>query len=135
MQNFSYCNPTNIVFDKGTIAELPNLVPAGSRVLITFGGGSIRSNGVYDQVTRALAGYSVLEFGGIEPNPEYATCMRAAALGKRERADFLVAVGGGSVPDGTKFIAAAVRWKGAEPWDIVKDRPPLEDAVPPQAAR
>ena len=130
MQNFTYYNPTQIVFGKGMIAELPRLIPAGSRVLITYGGGSIKKNGVYDQVTKALAAYAVFEFGGIEPNPEYETCMRAVALGKREKVDFLLAVGGGSVVDGTKFIAAAIRWKGPEPWDIVKDRPPLDDAVP-----
>ncbi len=99
-------------------------------MLITYGGGSIKRNGVYEQVKKALAGYPVFEFGGIEPNPEYETCMKAVALGRREKVDFLLAVGGGSVLDGTKFIAAAMRWKGADPWDIVKDRPEIEDAVP-----
>jgi NADP-dependent alcohol dehydrogenase len=130
VQNFTYYNPTRIVFGKGTIAELPRLIPAKSRVLITYGGGSIRNNGVYDQVKKALAGYTLSEFGGIEPNPEFETCARAVALGKRDNVDFLLAVGGGSVVDGTKFIAAAMRWKGPDPWDIVKNRPPLEDAVP-----
>ncbi len=130
MQNFTYHNPTKIVFGKGTIAELPKLIPAGSRVLITYGGGSIKRNGVYDQVKKALQAYAVFEFGGIEPNPEYETCMKAVALGKREKVDFLLAVGGGSVVDGTKFIAAALKWKGPDPWDIVRNRPPLQDAVP-----
>ncbi len=130
MQNFTYYNPTQIVFGKGMIGELPRLIPAGSRVLIAFGGGSIRKNGVYDQVKKALAGYTVFEFGGIEPNPEYETCMKAVVIGRREKIDFLLAVGGGSVVDGTKFIAAAIPWKGPQPWDIVKNRPVLEDAVP-----
>jgi NADP-dependent alcohol dehydrogenase len=130
MQNFTYYNPTKIVFGRGMIAELPGLIPSGSRVLITYGGGSIKRNGVYDQVKKALAGYPVFEFGGIEPNPEYATCIKAVDLGRREKVDFLLAVGGGSVLDGTKFIAAAIRWKGPDAWDIVKHRPELDDAVP-----
>jgi NADP-dependent alcohol dehydrogenase len=130
VQNFTYYNPVKIVFGKGTIAEIGKLVPATSRVLITYGGGSIKKNGVYDQVRKALGARTVFEFGGIEPNPEYATCMKAVAIARRESVDFVLAVGGGSVLDGTKFIVAAAKWKGPEPWDIVKNRPPLEDAIP-----
>ena len=107
MQNFSYCNPTRIVFGKGSIAKLPALIPSSARILLTYGGGSIKRNGVYDQIKSALKDHTVFEFGGIEPNPQFATCMKAVDLVHSERIDFLLAAGGGSVLDGTKFIAAA----------------------------
>jgi NADP-dependent alcohol dehydrogenase len=121
MQNFTYYNPTTLVFGKGSIGQLPTLLPAGARILLTYGGGSIKSNGVYEQGIRALKGWPVVGFGGIEPNPRYETCMRAVELVRREGADFLLAAGGGSVLDGTKFIAAAVPYKGKDPWDIMTD--------------
>jgi NADP-dependent alcohol dehydrogenase len=121
MLNFTYHNPVNIVFGKGAIAELPKLVPAGAKVLMTYGGGSIKRNGVYEQVLRAMRGRSMIEFGWIEPNPRYETCLRAVALAGAEGIDFLLAVGGGSVLDGTKFIAAAVPYQGADPWDMLLD--------------
>lgn len=130
MQNFVYYNPTRIVFGKGTIAQLSGLVPAERRVMLTYGGGSIRHNGVYDQVTDALAGRAVVEFGGIEPNPSYETCLKAVELAERERVDFLLAVGGGSVIDGTKFIAAALRYAGEDPWDLLLDWSKITSAVP-----
>jgi len=120
MENFSYYNPVKIVFGKGTIAKLASLVPSNAKVLITYGGGSIKRNGVYDQVMRALGGRSILEFSGIEPNPRYETCMKAVELCRREKVDFLLAVGGGSVLDGTKFISAAVGYTGVDPWEILK---------------
>ncbi len=119
MQNFTYHNPTTLVFGKGSIGRLPTLLPAGAKILMSFGGGSIKSNGVYDQVTRALKGWQVLEFGGIEPNPRYETCVKAVELVRAEGADFLLAVGGGSVLDGTKFVAAAVPYQGKDPWDML----------------
>ena len=119
MQNFTYHNPTTLVFGKGSIGRLPTLVPAKAKVLLTFGGGSIKTNGVYDQVVRALNGWQVIEFGGIEPNPRYETCMKAVELVRAEGVDFLLAVGGGSVLDGTKFIAVAVPYKGKDPWDML----------------
>jgi len=118
MQNFQFFNPTKIIFGKGQIASLPNEIPKGSRVLVTFGGGSIKKNGVYNQVMNALQGYEVSEFGGIEPNPTYETLMLAVDIVKAEGIDFLLAVGGGSVIDGTKFIAAAAVYDG-EPWEIL----------------
>jgi NADP-dependent alcohol dehydrogenase len=121
MLNFTYHNPVNIVFGKGAIAELPKLVPARAKVLMTYGGGSIKRNGVYEQVTRAMRGRSMIEFGGIEPNPRYETCLRAVDLAKAEGIDFLLAVGGGSVIDGTKFIAAAVSYQGSDPWGMLLD--------------
>lgn len=119
MLNFKYHNPTQIVFGRGSIAELPKLIPAEAKVLMTYGGGSIKQNGVYDQVARAMQGRTMLEFGGIEPNPRYETCMKAVELVRAESVDFLLAVGGGSVIDGTKFIAAAVPYKGKDPWDMM----------------
>jgi NADP-dependent alcohol dehydrogenase len=121
MLNFTYQNPVNLVFGKGAIAELPKLVPAGAKLLMTYGGGSIKRNGVYEQVLRALRGRSMIEFGGIEPNPRYETCLRAVELARNEGIDFLLAVGGGSVVDGTKFIAAAVPYQGPDPWDMLLD--------------
>ena len=129
MQNFTYFNPVKIVFGKGSIAKLAKLVPTGSKVLITYGGGSIKHNGVYDQVLAALKGYQVLEFGGIEPNPRHETCMQAVELCRKEQVDFLLSVGGGSVLDGTKYIAAAVPFQGKDPWEILNGAK-VESALP-----
>lgn len=118
MNNFIYHNPTKLVFGKGTISKLPELIPAGKRIMITFGGGSVRRNGVYDQVVKALEGRDWVEFWGIEPNPTVETVREAIALAREERVDFLLAVGGGSVIDGTKLIAAGVCYDG-DPWEIV----------------
>ena len=130
MWNFAYHNPVKIVFGKGTIAELANLVPQGQKVMMTYGGGSIKRNGVYDQVMAALKGRAPVEFGGIEPNPRYETLMRAVAQVKAEAVDFLLAVGGGSVLDGTKFIAAAAKYEGEDPWDILARGAPVTAALP-----
>ena len=119
MLNFTYHNPVKIVFGKGSIAELPKLVPAEAKVLLTYGGGSIKANGVYDQVMHAIQGRSIVEFAGIEPNPRYETCMKAVELARTEGVDFLLAVGGGSVVDATKFIAAAVPYQRKDPWDML----------------
>jgi len=131
VQNFTYHNPTTLVFGKGSISRLPMLLPAKAKVLLTYGGGSIKTNGVYDQVIRALKGWQVLEFGGIEPNPRYETCMKAVELVRAEGVDFLLAVGGGSVLDGTKFIAAAVPYKGNDPWDILTNWELVPDSLLP----
>ena len=128
MQNFIYHNPTKLVFGKGMIARLSQLIPAGKRIMVTFGGGSARRNGVYDQVARALEGREYVEFWGIEPNPTVETLREAIALGREHRVDFLLAVGGGSVIDGTKLIAAGLRYEG-DPWEIVL-RGRADDTVP-----
>ncbi len=130
MENFTYHNPVKIVFGKGMIAELPKLVPAAARVLLTYGGGSIKRNGVYDQVAAALKGRTLTEFGGIEANPSYETLMRAVEQARRDGCDFLLAVGGGSVIDGTKFIAAALPWTAGDPWRILSEQAPVPAAVP-----
>lgn len=121
MNNFNFYNPTHILFGKGRIADLASHVPADARVLVLFGGGSIRHNGVLDEVHAALAGRSFHEFAGIEPNPSYETLMQAVELVRREKIDFLLAVGGGSVIDGTKFVAAAAQFEG-DPWAILEKR-------------
>ena len=130
MYNFQYANPTRICFGEGQIARLPELIPAGSRLLVLYGGGSIKQNGVYEQLTQALAGREWLEFPGIGANPQYDQLMEAVALVKRERIDFLLAVGGGSVVDGTKFVAAAACFEGDDPWEILRDKAPIKGALP-----
>lgn len=122
MNNFEFYNPVRICFGKGEIAKLSNLVPKGANILLTYGGGSIKKNGVYDQVTAALKGHNIIEFSGIEANPHYETLMKGVALVKAHKIDFLLAVGGGSVLDGTKFIAAAALWEGSDPWEILSRR-------------
>lgn len=122
MRNFNYANITRIVFGKGQIAKLPTLIPQGKKVLMTYGGGSIKRNGVYEQVTAALKDYDVTEFSGIEANPDYDTVVKAVDMVKQLGTDnvFLLAVGGGSVADGTKFISAASKYtKSSDPWDLV----------------
>jgi len=130
MENFTFRNPTKIVFGKGQIAALASEVPAGARVLMTFGGGSIKANGVYGQVKAALGSRTVVELGGIEPNPRYETLMKGVALVKEHGLDFLLAVGGGSVADGTKFIAAAVPFTEGDPWRILSENAEVRLAVP-----
>ncbi|WP_028104231.1 iron-containing alcohol dehydrogenase [Pseudoduganella violaceinigra] len=119
MQNFEFHNPTRVIFGVGQIASLAKHIPADARVLMLYGGGSIKTNGTYDEVRAALAGHTVLEFAGIEANPQFTTLMKAVELIQRERIDFLLAVGGGSVVDGTKFVAAAAMYQG-DAWDILK---------------
>ncbi|MFB3826074.1 MAG: iron-containing alcohol dehydrogenase [Bryobacteraceae bacterium] len=130
MQNFEFCNPVKILFGRGQIARIAEEIPGSARILLTYGGGSIRANGVYGQVMTALAGRPVAEFGGIEPNPAYETLMRAVEMVREQGIDFLLAVGGGSVVDGTKFIAAAARFAGDEPWDLLAKGAPVTGAVP-----
>ncbi len=119
MQNFTLHTPTKVLFGEGQIANLRNEVPENARILITYGGGSVKRTGVLDQVHAALKGLHVFEFGGIEPNPSYETLMKCVEVVHNEKIDFLLAVGGGSVIDGTKFIAAAANYLG-EPWDILE---------------
>ncbi|MEH8173904.1 iron-containing alcohol dehydrogenase [Aeromonas veronii] len=130
MYNFQYANPTRICFGEGQIASLPELIPSGSRLLVLYGGGSIKQNGVYEQLTRALEGVTWQEFSGIGANPRFELLMEAVAQVKRERIDFLLAVGGGSVVDGTKFVAAAACYEGDDPWDICGKQASVHKALP-----
>ncbi|KER04314.1 iron-containing alcohol dehydrogenase [Photorhabdus temperata] len=120
MRNFEYYNPTKIIFGKDTIRRLDDLVPRDARVLILYGGSSAEKSGTLDEVRRALADRSIREFGGIEANPTYETMMKAVELVRNSEVDFLLAVGGGSVIDGTKFVVAAVNFEG-EPWHILEE--------------
>lgn len=130
MKNFSHFNPTRIFFGEGQIAAIGAEIPRQSKVLILYGGGSIKQNGVLDQVKSALSGHTVLEFSGIEPNPRYETLMRAVELVRREGVDYLLAVGGGSVIDGSKFVAVAACYEEGEPWSLIEQRITPDRALP-----
>lgn len=132
MYNFEYKNPVKIIFGKGTIPKVADEIPVNAKVLLTYGGGSIKRTGVYDQVKDALSGVELFEFGGIEPNPHYETCMKAVDLVKQNEIDFLLSAGGGSVLDATKFIAAAALWKKGDPWQFLANRDEIKvtEAIP-----
>lgn len=124
MNNFYYYNPTKIIFGKNTIGNIGREIDNNSRILILYGQGSIKSNNIYDQVKTALKGYCCYEFGGITANPEYETCVEAISFVKENDIDFLLAVGGGSVIDATKFIALAAYYSSSdEPWDFFDKAP------------
>ena len=128
MLNFELYNPVNYVFGKGQITKLTELVPSNTKILIAYGGGSIFKNGVYDQVKAALPNHDIVEFGGIEPNPRFETLMKAVEIIRAEKIGFILAVGGGSVIDGVKFISAAVNFEGDEA-DILKKRILFKDVT------
>jgi NADP-dependent alcohol dehydrogenase len=130
MQNFTLYNPTKLIFGKDVIAQLSAEIPKGAKVLMLYGEGSIKTNGIYDQVKKALEGFDYIEFGGIPANPEYAVLMKALKIIKEEKIDFMLAVGGGSVIDGTKFLAAAALYKGDDPWEILSQRIRTEVGLP-----
>lgn len=119
MKNFEFVNPTKILFGKDQIQKLSTEIPEGAKVLMLYGGGSIKRNGIYEKVTEALKGHEVLEFGGIPANPEYDVLMKALKIIKEENITFMLAVGGGSVIDGVKFLSSAALFEGDEPWDIL----------------
>lgn len=122
MKNFDFRNPTRLVFGKGCVADkLSSLIPTGThRILLTYGGGSVKKNGIYDEVVAQLTEYEVIPFGGIEPNPDVTTLERAIALGREKQIDFILAVGGGSVIDGSKLIACGIPTTTRTPWEIVR---------------
>lgn len=130
MQNFIFHNPVKIVFGKGEIARLTRLVPEKASILLTFGGSSIKRNGVYDQIKAALESHKVTDFGGIEPNPDYSTCMKAVKIIREEKIDFIIAAGGGSVIDASKFIAAAACFEDGDPWQILSRGAAVKKAMP-----
>jgi alcohol dehydrogenase YqhD (iron-dependent ADH family) len=130
MLNFELYNPTNLVFGKGQIEKLGSLVPKGAKILLAYGGGSIFKNKIHEQVINNLTGHKIVEFGGIEANPHFETLMKAVAIVKEQKIDFILAVGGGSVIDGVKFISAAVNFEG-NPIEILQKRILIkENAVP-----
>ncbi len=129
MNNFVFQNPTKLIFGKGMIASLAKEIPTDKKIMLTFGSGSVKSNGVYDQVTDVLKNHHTVEFWGIEPNPSIETLRKAIELGKKEKVDFLLAVGGGSVIDGTKLIAAGLLYAG-DAWDLVLNGKLINGFVP-----
>ncbi len=129
MENFTFQNAVKILFGKGQIEGISNEIPKDSKVLVTFGGGSVEQNGTLDQVRKALSGHNATYMGGIEPNPSYETLMKFVKRARDEKIDYLLAVGGGSVIDGTKFIAAALPFEG-EPWDILAKQAEVITALP-----
>ncbi len=130
MNNFVFYNHTKVLFGKGQIAGLAGEIPGDAKVLLLYGGGSIKNNGVYDQVIEALDGFVYYEFAGIEPNPSYETCMKALEVVDENDIDYLLAVGGGSVVDAAKFIAAACLFEGEDPWDILAHNEEVIEALP-----
>lgn len=121
MENFIFQNPTKLIFGKGSIAKLNAEIPENAVIMMTYGGGSIKKNGVYQQVKEALKNRSLIEFGGIEANPHYETLMQAVTTAQKAGVTYLLAVGGGSVIDGTKFISCAVHYNGKNAWEILTD--------------
>ncbi|RZM29608.1 MAG: iron-containing alcohol dehydrogenase [Pedobacter sp.] len=130
MLNFELKNPTKILFGKDQIKNLEKELPKDAKVLMLYGGGSIKTNGIYEQVMHALQGHEVVEFGGIPANPEYAVLLEALKVIKSENITFLLAVGGGSVIDGTKFLSAAALFKGETPWDLLTNGIPTTVGMP-----
>ena len=130
MLNFELINPVKILFGKGEITKIEKLVPKQANVLLLYGKGSIKKNGVYDQVTQALSGHNTIEFGGIPANPEYAILLEALAIIKKENISFILAVGGGSVIDGAKFLSSAALFEGENPWDILAKRIRTDKGMP-----
>ncbi|MFM9988748.1 iron-containing alcohol dehydrogenase [Flavobacterium sp.] len=126
MLNFELYNPTNLIFGKGQMEKLSTLVPQDAKILLAYGGGSIFKNGIHEQVINNLKGFEIIEFGGIEPNPHFETLMKAVTIVKEQKIDFILAVGGGSVIDGVKFISAAVHFEG-NPIDILQKRLLIKD--------
>ncbi|WP_028304302.1 iron-containing alcohol dehydrogenase [Oceanospirillum maris] len=129
MYNFSFQNPTKLIFGEGQIAKIATSIPKDEKVLVIYGGGSIKKNGVYEQVSAALAEHSWSEFGGIEPNPGFHTCLNALEHIKANGSTFLLAVGGGSVADATKFIAGAACFDG-DPLTILTEGARVHQALP-----
>lgn len=130
MNNFQFMNPTKIIFGKGEIKQLPQEIPSGSKVLILYGGGSAKKSGLLTSIKEIMKDYDLGEFGGIEPNPTYETLMQAVEIIRKENYNFLLALGGGSVIDGTKFIAAAVPFTQDDPWNFIVKRVPINRALP-----
>jgi NADP-dependent alcohol dehydrogenase len=130
MLNFEYKNPTKILFGKGQIAQLAKEIPANAKVLMLYGGGSIKTNGIYEQVKAALTSFDIIEFGGIPANPEYEVLIDALAIIKKEKINYLLAVGGGSVIDGTKFLSSAALYEGEDPWNILAKPIRTEKGMP-----
>jgi NADP-dependent alcohol dehydrogenase len=130
MQNFTFQNTTRIHFGEGQLEKISRELPKDARVMMIFGGGSIKANGLYHKISKVLASRTWYEFSGIEVNPQYQTLMQVVKQVKAKKIDYLLAVGGGSVIDGAKFIAAAACYQGDDPWDILSKQQAVEKALP-----
>lgn len=130
MNNFEFFNPVRILFGNDKIEKIGMQLNPTDRILMTYGGGSIKKNGTYERIKAALSNFSVFEFGGIEANPKYETLMKAVEVVKKNNVDFILAIGGGSVIDGTKFIAAASLYEGSDPWDLLIKNIVVTKAIP-----
>ncbi len=130
MKDFEFYNPVRILFGKNQLEKIGDLVPANKKLMLLYGGGSIKRNGVYDGIMNALNNRDIVEFKGIEPNPTYETCMKAVDVIKKEKVEYLIAAGGGSVIDATKFIAAAVLYEEGDPWDILAKGKDIKASLP-----
>ena len=128
MLNFTFKNQTEVLFGKGQLSEVASRLPHNAKVLFLYGGGSIKKNGIYDKTVEALGDAEVVEFHGVEPNPEFSTLM-TVEVARDNKVNFILAVGGGSVIDGAKFVAAAVNFAG-DPWDILIKEAPFENPLP-----
>jgi NADP-dependent alcohol dehydrogenase len=130
MKNFEFYNPVKIIFGRDTIEKLPQLLDGRKKILFLYGGGSIKQNGIYDKVIKALQNFDLIEFSGITANPDYADAMNCVSLGKEEKIDFILSVGGGSVLDAAKFIAAAIPFKGEDHWDLITGKGKIDETIP-----
>lgn len=129
MNSFELYNPTKLIFGSDSFTKLSNEIPQDAKILLTYGGGSIHKNGIYHRVKEQLASFNVIDFGGIEANPTFETLSKALEIIKKEKISFILAVGGGSVIDGTKFLAAASLYEG-DAWDILKKGIRVSSAMP-----
>lgn len=130
MNDFEFYNPVRVFFGKEQMKNISEQIPAGQKIMLLYGGGSIFNNGVYKNIMDSLKGRDIIEFAGIEPNPDYETCMKAVEVIRKEGIGFLLAAGGGSVIDATKFIAAASLYEGDDPWDILAKAKEVTAALP-----
>ena len=131
MQNFDYMTPTRLIFGKESIVKLPEVMgPLGKRVLLTYGGGSIKKSGLYDRVKELLADFEIFELSGIQPNPKYdPSVLDGVRMCKEHNIDVILAVGGGSVLDCSKAIAAGACYDG-DPWDLISYKVKAKAALP-----
>lgn len=131
MQNFNYCTPTRLIFGEGVIKDLPEVMSHyGKKILLTYGGGSIKKIGLYDKVLELLKGYEIYELANIMPNPKYdPSVLDGVKMCKEHNIDVILSVGGGSVLDCSKAIAGGAKYDG-EPWDLITYKAETKDALP-----
>lgn len=131
MQNFDYMTPTRLIFGKGVITNLPDVMkPFGKKILMTYGGGSIKKLGLYDKVKELLSDYEIYELPDIQPNPKYdPSVLDGVRMCREQNIDVILSVGGGSVLDCSKAIAAGAKYDG-DPWDLISYKVKAQAALP-----